>query len=139
VDLNCGNLVDREDLGRNDARASQASKSAAKRHGLNVLERALQQLSTESTTVRQYHVVGHEAREPQGFEEIFKSAYSLLLHQLGTSELLKQGASTSEAALYLTPATGVARARKSGPKKSATKSSVPVCSYDVLTSSAHSL
>jgi hypothetical protein len=84
-------------------------------------------------------VVGHEDCEPQGFEEIFKAAYSLLLHQQGTSEQLRQGAATSEAALYLTPAAGAASARRPGVKKSASKVSVPVCSYIVLTSKAPSL
>jgi hypothetical protein len=124
-EINCVHLVDREAFVGTDERAAQSAKTGAKKHGREVLDLALNAMAGSTSPGAQYHVVGHEGCEPRSFEDIFKSAYCYLLHQQGTSDLLRLGPSSAEAALYLTQA-GTTSTRKQGSKKSASKPAVPV-------------
>jgi hypothetical protein len=90
-----------------DERAAQSAKTGAKKHGREVLDLALNAMAGSTSPSAQYHVasskfhgprvVGHEGCEPRCFEDIFKTAYCYLVHQQGTSDLLRLGPSSAEA------------------------------------------
>jgi hypothetical protein len=124
AEIECCNLIQRAGLSacQRSSGAASAATEAAKRHGAQVLERAKRTVSEKYPEHTTFTVAG-QVREDEGqtFAAIFMTAYSLLLHQLGRSKLLRQGADKTVAALHLeaNQDAGPSKTSKRGPSRGA--------------------